>query len=89
MLNGLGNVMLLHCIGLVKTVTGGPEICKEGEILQQSDGEEVAEGDFYIKLKYFEFVSVTCGNWRRSIKSLAMGWLHNPVNDTWRQNSSE
>ena len=64
--------MLLRFIGLVKAVTGGPEICKEGEILQQSDGEDVAEGDFYIKLKYFEFVSVTAGNGRRSIKSLAM-----------------
>ena len=75
MLNGLGNLMLLRFIGLVKAVTGGPEICKEGEILQQPDGEEVAEvaeGDFYIKLKYFEFVSVTAGNGRRSIKSLAM-----------------
>ena len=69
MLNGLGNLMLLRFIGLVKAVTGGPEICKEGEILQQP--EEVAEGDFYIKLKYFEFVSVTAGN-GRSIKSLAM-----------------
>ena len=64
--------MLLRFIGLVK-LRGGPEICKEGEILKQPDGEEVAEGDFYIKLKYFEFVSVTAGNGRRSIKSLAMG----------------
>ena len=30
-------------------------------------------GDFYIKLKYFEFIFVTAGNGRRSIKSLAMG----------------
>ena len=64
--------MLLRFIGFVK-LRGGPEICKEGEILQQPDGEEVAEGDFYTKLKYFEFVSVTAGNVRRSIKSLAMG----------------
>ena len=49
---------------LVK-LRGGPEICKEGEILQQPDGEEVAEGDFYIKLKYFEFVSVTAGNGKK------------------------
>jgi hypothetical protein len=55
----------------LRQVTGGPEICKEGEILQQP--EEVAEGDFYSKLKYFEFVSVTAGNGRRRIKSLAMG----------------
>ena len=73
MLNGLGNLMLLRFIGLVKAVTGGPEICKEGEILKQPDGEEVAAGDFYINLKYFEFVFATAGNGRRSIKSLAMG----------------
>jgi hypothetical protein len=64
--------MLLRFIGFVK-LRGGPEICKEGEILKQPDGEEVAAGDFYIYLKYFEFVSVTAGNGRRSIKSLAMG----------------
>jgi len=57
----------------LRQVTGGPEICKEGEILKQPDGEEVTTGDFYIKLKYFEFIFVTAGNGRRSTKSLAMG----------------
>ena len=64
------NATSLYWLG---QVTGGPEICKEGEILKQPDGEEVAAGDFYINLKYFEFVFVTAGNGRRSIKSLAMG----------------
>ena len=64
------NATSLYWLG---QVTGGPEICKEGEILKQPDGEEVAAGDFYINLKDFEFVSVTAGNGRRSIKSLAMG----------------
>ena len=64
------NATSLYWLG---QVTGGPEICKEGEILKQPDGEEVAAGDFYINLKYFEFGFVTAGNGRRSIKSLAMG----------------
>lgn len=73
MLNGLGSFNATSLYWLRQVTGGGPEICKEGEILKQPDGEEVAAGDFYIYLKYFEFVSVTAGNGRRSIKSLAMG----------------
>ena len=73
------NATSLYWLG---QVTGGPEICKEGEILQQPDGEEVAEvaeGDFYIKLKYFEFVSVTAGNGRRSI--IFSDWVSDIISD--------
>ena len=47
MLNGLGSFNATSLCWL-RQVTGGPEICKEGEILKQPDGEEVAAGDFYI-----------------------------------------